>query len=201
MAGSGLPIQSPSASRREPHSRTTVSQRDLTAAITNLRQSRLRRRSQATLLLCAQSGNHNVVAGTGVIRRPIRRTWGDRVRLQAGISFDDRVDHSRRWGWAPAMQTYSSVSPRAADGCIARIMRKRDRARLDLIRRAAAFVRRRAARSPRSNHADEIGGTIASASRRSNRYDDGAATVRCGDRVARAVRRQSQLRAAAESRS
>jgi hypothetical protein len=36
---------------------------------TDLRQSRLRRRSQATLLLCAPSGNHDVVAGKGVIRR------------------------------------------------------------------------------------------------------------------------------------
>ena len=38
-----------------------------TAALTNLRQSRLRTRSQATLLLRAPSGNHDVVAGTGVM--------------------------------------------------------------------------------------------------------------------------------------
>jgi hypothetical protein len=43
--------------------------RGTAAAPTKLRQFPLRRRSQATLLLCARSGNHGVVAGIGVERQ------------------------------------------------------------------------------------------------------------------------------------
>jgi hypothetical protein len=51
---------------------TTVGQQDRqteTSGFTNLPQSRLRRRSQSTLLLCAPSGNHDVAAGTRVIQQ------------------------------------------------------------------------------------------------------------------------------------
>jgi hypothetical protein len=69
----GDPNQAPPISnKRQPQPEAAGSK--------HLRQSRLRHKSQATLLLCAPSRNHDVVAGTGVIRQSM-----DALHPETGI--------------------------------------------------------------------------------------------------------------------
>jgi hypothetical protein len=83
------------------------------------------------VLLCAPSGNHDVVAGTGVMQAPGNAPADHRFdRPTVGTtSAITTPKPSASPDSESCFATRSAVLPRAVDGCIARMMRKPNRAR------------------------------------------------------------------------